>query len=251
MAVSRVRTLAILQARTSSRRLPGKVLKPIMGEPMILRQIERIERASSLDRLVVATSVDPSDDALAEACAQAGKAVYRGALDDVLDRFNRAAEADAPEQVVRLTGDCPLADWTVIDRVVESCIAQGVDYASNTMSRTWPHGLDVEVIRFSALACAWREATTPYDREHVTPFIYHHPERFTLTNVARDGADLTGLRWTVDEPEDFSFVTEVYQALYPTDPAFTSEDILELLRRRPELQEINAGRRPKEGLAPA
>lgn len=251
MSETRVRTLAVLQARTSSRRLPGKVLKPILGQPMILRQIERIEHAESLDRLVVATSEDPSDDELAAACAQAGKAVFRGALDDVLDRFYRAAEPQDPDLVVRLTGDCPLADWNVIDLVVQDCIAKGVDYASNTLTPTWPDGLDVEVMRFSALRSAWQEASTSSDREHVTPYINRHPDLFTLANVARKGEDLAGLRWTVDEPEDLEFVTRVYDALYADQPAFASEEILDLLRRRPELNEINAGIRRNEGFAAA
>ena len=251
MAPKRSKTLAVLQARTSSRRLPGKVLKPILGRAMILRQVERIRRARSLDELVLATSEDPGDDALAEVCTAAGIAVHRGALDDVLDRCFRAAEKERPDHVVRLTGDCPLTDWRVIDLVVERCISEGADYASNTLKPSWPDGLDVEAMRLSALESAWRAAGEAFEREHVTPYIYNHPQRFTLVNVVRDGADLSGLRWTVDEPEDFAFVEQVYGALYAAKPDFTTEDLLELLQRRPELGEINAGFRRNEGAASA
>lgn len=250
MATSRPRTLAILQARTSSRRLPGKVLKPILGNPMILRQIERIERADSLDLLVLATSREQSDDELARICAEAGKQVYRGALEDVLERFYRAAELHLPDYVVRLTGDCPLTDWQVIDRVVESCVAQGVDFASNTLTPTWPDGLDIEVMRYGALETAWRETEALADREHVTTYFYNHPRELKLANIVREGEDLSGLRWTVDRPEDLRFVAEVYQALYPSNPRFVTEDVLELLKRRPELKKINAGFRRNEALEP-
>lgn len=238
--------LAILQARVSSSRLPGKVLRPILGEPMLFRQIERIRRARLIERLVVATSVDASDDPLAEMCRERGIDCFRGSLADVLDRFFRAAGRYAPEHVVRLTGDCPLADPAVIDATIGLHLSGGYDYTSNALEPTFPDGLDVEVMRFACLEQAWREATLPSQREHVTPFLYRHPERFRL-GVLKNGTDLSGLRWTVDEPADFEFVTRVYEALYPADQAFTSDDILGLLQKHRDYQEINRSIGRNEG----
>ena len=170
--------------------------------------------------------------------------MHRGALDDVLDRVYSAVSADRPSHVVRLTADCPLADWEVIDEIIASCITMEADYASNTLKRTWPDGLDVEVMRLSALEKAWRESRQPSDREHVTPYIYHNPKSFQLVNVERQGQDLSGLRWTVDDPQDLRFVDAVYRELYPSNAGFLTADILKLLRRRPELMGINTSNDP-------
>lgn len=240
--------LGVLQARVSSSRLPGKVLRPLLGEPMIARQIERLRRARRLDALVLATSTDPSDDALARWAEGAAVPVYRGALDDVLDRFVRAARAYAPKHVARLTADCPLADWAVIDAVVARHLASGADYTSNTIEPTWPDGLDVEVMTMAALEIAAREATAQYQREHVTQFIVRQPERFRLENV-RSGHDLSGLRWTVDEPADFELVEAIYGALYPSNPAFGTADILAFLQHNPQWMTHNTRHARNEGLA--
>jgi spore coat polysaccharide biosynthesis protein SpsF len=238
--------LAILQARVSSTRLPRKVLKPILGRPMLLHQLDRVRRARTLDALVVATSTDPGDDAIEELCATAGITCFRGSLEDVLDRFYRAALPYRPQYVVRLTGDCPLADPEVIDRVVKVCRAESLDYAGAEPS--FPDGLDVEVMRFSVLEEAWRHATRPSDREHVTQFINRQPDRFRIRGVAND-VDLSHVRWTVDEPEDFELVTRIYEALYPANPAFTTRNILDLLARQPELATLNQGIVRNAGLA--
>jgi spore coat polysaccharide biosynthesis protein SpsF len=223
--------LGVLQARMSSTRLPGKVLRPVLGEPMISRQIERLRRCALIDRLIVATSDRQDDDVLAHHCEGLGLDVYRGSLDDVLDRFHGALKCFGPaDTVVRMTADCPLADWTLIDRVIRAHLDTGVDYTSNTPAvRTFPHGLDVEVMAAQVLEAAWREATDPYEREHVTPFIYRRPERFRLGYVS-DAPSLAHLRWTVDTPEDLEFVRYVYETLYPRDPAFTSADVAALPR---------------------
>lgn len=228
-------TLAILQARTTSSRLPGKVLRPILGKPMLLHQIERILHARRVDDLIVATSDDPSDDTLAETLEDAGVAVHRGDLDDVLARFKGAADRfPGAGTLLRLTGDCPLADWEVIDRIVEAFETGGYDYISNCDPPTWPDGLDVEVLSRDALDAAFEEATLKSEREHVTPFIRNGRDRFRVGNVEAD-TDLSALRWTVDEPEDFAFVAAVYERLYPHNPAFRTPDILALLRREPDL----------------
>lgn len=222
-----------------STRLPGKVLKPILGAPMLFRQIERLRRCRAFERLIVATSVDPSDDMLASACAQRGVAVARGSVADVLDRFIVAIGADQPDAVVRLTGDCPLADPDVIDAVVAFFREGGYDYASNVAPPTFPDGLDVEVMTTASLRRAHAEARLPSEREHVTPYLRNHPELFKLGNYAGP-VDLSGLRWTVDEPADFAFVCAVYERLYPAKPDFRLADILALLDAHPELAAINA-----------
>ena len=220
-----MKVLAIIQARMTSTRLPGKVMRPILGEPMMGRQIERLRRSRRLDELVVATSTDPSDEAIAAYCGAIGIRTHRGSLQDVLGRYAGAVEALGPaDHVARLTADCPLADWGVIDQVIDLHLESGADYTSNTVDRWFPRGLDVEVFKAGLLPVIARDAADPYEREHVTPFFYRHPERFDLRQFTQ--ADYEGnLRWTVDTPEDFDFAARVYETLYPGDPAFGSDAI--------------------------
>jgi spore coat polysaccharide biosynthesis protein SpsF len=239
--------LGVLQARVSSSRLPGKVLLPILGEPMILRQIERLRRARRLDALVLATSTDASDDPLAEVAAAAGVPVARGPLDDVLGRFVMAATPHAPDWVVRLTGDCPLVDPELIDRLVSETLDARADYGSTALEPTYPDGLDAEIVRFSLLKQIDAEVRTDAEREHVTLAVHRDPGRFRLHSV-RGSPDLSALRWTVDEPRDLAFVTEVYRALHPLNPRFGTTDVLDLMRRSPELQRMNGDIRRNEGL---
>lgn len=239
--------LAILQARMSSSRLPGKVLKPILGHPMILRQIERIRQSRRIDRLVMATSTDVSDGALMEVCEAQSVECARGSLDDVLDRYYQVARAYGPEHVVRLTGDCPLLDPDVMDETIALHLAGQFDYTSNALDPlTFPNGLDVEVMRFECLERTWREARLPSEREHVTPYIYNHPELFRL-GAYRGERDLANMRWTVDEPEDLAFVRQVYAALYPANPSFRMLDIVALVERAPALSAINSRFQRNEG----
>jgi len=220
--------LTILQARMSSTRLPGKVMKPILGQPMIARQIERLRRARHLGALIVATSIGAEDDVVAAEAARCGALVYRGSLHDVLARYAGALAQHGPaEHVVRVTADCPLTDWTVFDQVVELHLASGADYTSNTVDRSYPKGLDVEIVRADLLTAAASEAADPYEREHVTPFFYHRPDRFNVRQLVQTPR-LDRLRWTVDTPDDYAFTTRVYEALYPSDPAFGSDAILAL-----------------------
>jgi len=211
---------------------------------MILRQIERVRRSRLIDRLVVATSDDRTDDVLNDVLEGAGAEVFRGPLDDVLARYAGALEAFGPaDQVVRLTGDCPLADWAVIDGVIEAHLASGADYTANTWGqRTFPKGLDVDVVNGGVLMEAAREASDPYEREHVLPFVYGRPERYRLEGFTQP-ADEGQLRWTVDLPEDLEFMSAVYDALHPRDPAFTSDDVRSLLRSRPDLADAGGMRR--------
>jgi spore coat polysaccharide biosynthesis protein SpsF len=232
--------VAILQARTSSRRLPEKVLAPVSGEPLLHRMLERVQRAFKIDRLVVATSTDASDDPIEAIADRLNVSCFRGSLHDVLDRYYRAAVACDADYIVRLTADCVLTDPALIDEVIAACRKGGHSYCSNVTDRTFPVGLDVEVFTFDALQTAWTEAALPYDREHVTPLLRRDPVRFSH-GVVRDSIDRSELRWVVDEPDDLEFVREVFRHLYPFDPAFSREDVFELVETTPELTSINAG----------
>ncbi len=220
--------LTIVQARMSSSRLPGKVMRPILGVPMMGRQIERLRRSERLGQLVVATSVDPSDDVIVAYCADLACPTHRGPLHDVLGRFAETLAAFGPvDHVVRLTADCPLADWTVIDRCIDLHLDSGADYTSNTLDRSYPRGLDVEVFRADWLPRIAAKTSDPYDREHVTPIFYRHPDRFQISQLVQP-TYRAHLRWTVDRGDDFEFVTAVYEALYPNTSAFLTDDILAL-----------------------
>lgn len=242
------KVLAILQGRMSSTRLPGKVLMPILGAPMIERQVERLRRCACLDGLVVATSVEDSDTPIVQACETAGIDCVRGPLDNVLGRFAKAVEAFAPDHVVRLTADCPLADWRVIDALVDLHLESGADYSSNALKRTYPVGLDCEAVKADVLLRANAEATTAFEREHVTPFMYQEDGRFNVQHLTQ-GEDLSFLRWTVDTRGDFAFANAVYEGLYPEKAAFTSEDIIAFLETREDVRNLNASSQTEEDLA--
>jgi spore coat polysaccharide biosynthesis protein SpsF len=231
--------VAVLQARMSSRRLPGKVLRPIRGRPILHLQIERLLRCRAIDRLVVATSINADDDAIVASCARLGVACRRGPLDDVLERFRLVAEAEAAEHVVRLTADCPLADWQVIDALVGLHLGGSYDYTTNTLPRTFPHGLDCEIMTRDALLQAASGASSVHDREHVTPFLYRADSGFRVGHLTCP-LDLSFLRWTVDTLEDFRFVKGVYDELYGSKPNFTTGDVIELQFERPQLRFMNA-----------
>jgi spore coat polysaccharide biosynthesis protein SpsF len=220
------------------------VLLPLAGEPMILRQIERVARARRIDRMVVATSENPSDDELAAVVAGSGARVHRGPLRDVLARFIGALETHGPaEHVVRLTGDCPLADPAVIDATIDHVIAAGADYGSNTPPRrTFPKGLDVEVMTAAALRAAGARAASPEEYEHVTWAMHRHSELYRQAWFGQ-AADEGEVRWTVDVPDDYAFVAAVYDALYAGNPEFTSDDVRDFVRGRPDLARLGGERR--------
>lgn len=237
--------LAILQARCSSRRLPNKVLKPLLGRPMVLRQIERLSHSRYIDKVVLATSTDMSDNGLYDAVHKARVSVYRGSLDDVLGRYYACAKEYGADHIVRVTGDCPVIDWRVTDDVIARHLAEHNDYTH--MTERFPEGLDTEVMTFAALEHAYRAATRSSEREHVTLYFRNNPECFRIGAVdcAEDYGDM---RWTVDEPCDFALVETIYEQLYPTNNDFAMQDMLMLFSEHPELRELNQGVIRNEGL---
>lgn len=236
--------VAVVQARLGSTRLPGKVVLPVAGAPMLARLIERVRAAHEVDEIVVATTTAPEDDRVAGIAAEAGTAVYRGHATDLLDRHVRAAGANGADVVVKIPSDCPLIDPAVIDLVLARCReAWGTwDFAGNLHPATWPDGNDVEAVPFPLLEAASAEATKPYEREHTTPFFWDRPDRFRLLNVLRpDGRDLSrSHRFTVDYREDYELVRSIYEELWSPGRVFGTEEILDLLDRRPELHALNA-----------
>jgi len=234
--------IAIIQARMGSTRLPGKVLEDIGGKTMLACVVRRTQRATLVDKIVVATTMEPADDAIVAECKHLGAAVFRGSESDVLDRYYRAAEVYEADTIVRITADCPLIDPGIIDHVVRAFLEERPDYASNTtLTKTYPHGLDVEVMTMAALAFAWQEARKPYQRAHVTVYIYENPWLFQLLAVPGE-IGYGHCRWTVDTPEDLAFVREVYARL---DDDFAWHDVLQILAQEPQLMELNRHVRQK------
>ncbi|OGI17037.1 MAG: spore coat protein [Candidatus Melainabacteria bacterium RIFOXYA12_FULL_32_12] len=239
--------LAILQVRTSSSRLPNKVLLPVLDKPMLIRQIERIKKSKLIDKLVVATSIDISDNPIEKLCIDNHIEYFRGSLNDVLERFYDCAQKYKPEHIVRLTGDCPVIDPEILDKTIEYHLNNDFDYTSNGYEPVFPDGLDVEAFKYECLTKAQKEASLPSHREHVTQFIHTQKDIYKLGNY-KETKNLSHLRWTVDEPEDFILITKIYEELYPQNPDFKMQDILDLLDKKPELTQINSKFERNEGL---
>lgn len=233
-------TVAVVQARMTSTRLPGKILLPIAGRPMLWYQLQRMRAAATLDRIVIATTTNATDDPVVAFCREQGCDVVRGSEQDVLSRYADAARAFDAEVVVRLTSDCPLLPPALIDEAVGRFrAAQPCDYLSNMLQPSYPYGLAVEVMHAWALLQAAQEAVDPAEREHVTPFLYWRPERFRLASMTMQ-PDLSRHRWTVDTPEDFDLVSRILSDLYDRQPDFGVPDVLALLERHPDWSRINA-----------
>jgi spore coat polysaccharide biosynthesis protein SpsF len=231
-------TVAIIQARMGSTRLPGKVLQNLAGEPVLRRVINRVRRAETLTSIVIATTEQPADDAIVALCASIACPYFRGSEQDVLDRYYRAAHHYQADLVVRITSDCPLIEPAIIDQVVQALISAGqYDYVSNTLAqRTFPRGLDVEALTFAALERAWKDDPDPAWREHVTPYIYRHPELFRLHHITHP-VDYSAMRWTVDTPEDLAFVRHIYDHF--GHDRFSWHDVLHVLKQHPDWLDIN------------
>lgn len=235
-------TVAIIQARMSSSRLPEKVLLDIAGQPMIVRVVERVKRAKTIDRVVIGTTNDPSDDAIELLCKQRGYSYYRGSQLNVLDRYYHAARACKADIIVRITADCPMIDPAEIDHTVQALLEGKADFATNRLpppwKRTYPIGLDTEVCTFEALERAWREAERPVELEHVMPYLYTEEGRFRIV-VLEYEVDYGHYRWTVDTREDLELVRKVYDHFDGFDN-FSWLDVVNLFERHPELILVNA-----------
>ncbi len=240
-----MKTLVIIQARTGSTRLPGKVLLPLAGRPLLERMVERVRSASLPDEVVVATTWERSDDVVRELCREIGVPCFSGNPTDLLDRHYRAAIGFGADAAVKIPSDCPVIDPDVIDRVIGRYLeaSERFDFVSNLHPATWPDGQDVEVISMETLETAWREADRPMEREHTTPFIWERPERFRIGNVEWE----TGLnysmthRWTIDYPEDHAFLSALYDALHTENGRpFGIDAILGYLEEHPSVAAVNA-----------
>jgi spore coat polysaccharide biosynthesis protein SpsF len=232
------RVVAIVQCRMTSTRLPGKVLMPLCGAPMLERMLERVGTARRLDATWVATTINATDDPVVDLCSRLGYPCHRGSEHDVLSRFAETSGRSSADAVVRLTADCPLIDPGLIDQAVDRYLQGDCDYVSNMHPPTWPYGMAVEVFSAAALHEAQAEATLDAEREHVTPFIYWRPDRYRIANVALE-EDLSHHRWTVDTPEDYDLVSRLFEAVYPSHPCFTLNDTLAAMAQHPQWREIN------------
>ena len=233
--------VTVIQARSGSSRLPGKVMMEILGRPLLLRMIERVQRAKLVGTIVIATTTEAGDDIIEKLCETEGLLCYRGSRDDLLDRHYQAGKLYGADAVVKIPSDCPLIDPKVIDKVLKYYLDNDFDFVSNLHPATYPDGNDVEVMSWSSIEKAWREATLTLEREHTTPYIWENPNLFKIGNVAWEtGLDYSMTdRWTIDYPEDFTFIKTIYEQLYPVNPAFDLEDIIHLTRQNPDIFSIN------------
>lgn len=243
--------VAVIQARMSSSRLPGKVLQDVVGKPMLTRMMSRVQAARFVDHLIVATSENEEDRPILAMCEANGVECFRGSLNDVLDRVHDAVTGLDYQHLVRLTGDCPLIDPHVIDATIAHHLAGAFEYTTNAPlnAETFPDGLDTEVIDRSAFEKTWREAKAVSHREHVTLYVKDNSSRF-LTGVYGCRENHSAERWTVDEPADLAFVREVFASLNPEGvaPPFSMWDVLRLLDERPAIRRLNQGIARNEGL---
>lgn len=241
-----MRIVCIIQARMSSTRLPNKVLIPLAGREVLSHILQRLSFCKTLDEIIVATSTDNTDDELAEWCLQRKVMLFRGSLNDVLDRYYQCALIHNADAVVRITGDCPAIDPNIVDDVVKGFSIKKFDLFY--LGGNFPDGLDCAVFSFGALEKAWKEAMLPSEREHVGPYIVNNPKKFKIGSIEKFN-DLGHHRWTLDEPRDLEFLQAVFEYLYDKElPPFSSKDILDLMKREPKLLKINQNILRNEGL---
>lgn len=236
-----MRTVIISQARMGSSRLPGKVLLPVAGKPLLQHHLERLQKVTRADAVWVATTELPQDQPIVDLCAQLGVSCFRGSEQDVLSRYHGTAHAAQAERVVRVTSDCPLIDPAIVDQAIARMDEDPAkpDYVSNTLVRSYPRGMDCEVFMASSLDEAQWLATRPEEREHVTPYIYWRPERFKVVQLVSE-VDLSQHRWTVDTPEDADLVGRLLEAALARRSDFGLADLLELIAAHPDWPAINA-----------
>jgi len=236
--------LIVIQARMSSTRLPGKVLLPLLGKPLITRMIERVFKTSYNATVVVATTIEPEDDVIEQLCKENNWEVFRGDKADLLDRHYQAAKKYNADIILKIPSDCPLIDSAIIDKVLGFFLANkaNYDYVSNLHPASYPDGNDVEVMNIKALKEAWENASKKMEREHTTPYFWENADKFRIGNVSWEtGLDYSmSHRWTIDYPEDYTFIKEIFETLYPSNQLFSLNDILNLLEQKPELNKINS-----------
>ena len=232
--------VAIIEARMRSSRLPGKVLRPILGKPMLELLVERIKGARRLCSIIIATTESVSDDPIEELAQRLNVNCFRGSEEDVLDRVLSAARTYKADVVVEITGDCPLAEPEKIDDMLVSYEHMDFDFMANRLDATYPPGLGFRIFRRATLEKVDRLTKEPVDREHVTLYVWEHPELFTIYNFQNNlNPRYWDLRLTVDNEEDFLLIQAIFEELYPENPRFGLYDIIDMLERRPELIEIN------------
>lgn len=238
---------AFVQARMSSRRLPGKVLKPILNRPMLSFLIERLRKCELINNIIVVTSDEPSDQDIVNFCHQQNIAIFRGSLNNVLNRFTSALTNYPCDHIVRITADCPLIDPEVIDQVIQLHINGNYDYTNNCDTPSFPHGLDTEVIRADLLKSLEHHELKPSDREHVTLYVRNRREQFKL-GILKNSSDLSDYRLTVDEIEDLTVITTILESLYISKPDFSYLDVVQFLEENKELKFLNAKYKRNEDL---
>lgn len=243
-----MKNIAIIQARMGSSRLPGKVLLPLGGKPAIQHVVERTAMIQGISRVIIATSLSPEDDVLAKSCKSFSIPIFRGKEDDVLDRFYKAAVKFDAEVIMRITGDCPLIDPVESEKVLNHFYATNADYASNTNPPMLPDGLDTEVINFKTLEKAWRDAKMKSEREHVTLYIYKHPDKFKLASVIYS-ENLSHHRWTLDENHDYKMLSRLFEEIRRRNKFGYLNEVLEIVQENPEITEQNQFILRNEGLA--
>lgn len=220
-------------------RLPGKPLMRVLGKPLLSYLIERLQRSEKADLVAVLTTLNPQDQKIIQTVHSESIPFFCGSEENVLDRYYQAAVGFQASVIVRITADCPLADPGLIDEMIATFHASDFDYYTNALQRSYPRGLDIEIFTFKALEKAWQQAKELFEKEHVTPYIYRHPDQFKLGHkVFRE--DLSAWRWTVDTKEDFIVISKLIGALYPQNPEFTYEDVIRICRSHPEWMAINA-----------
>lgn len=225
----------------ASSRLPGKILAEADGKPMLERMIERLRHVPSLSEIVIATTVNASDDTVETLARRLKVGIWRGSEDDVLSRVLDAALAHNTDVIVELTGDCPLIDPAIVERVISEYRRLGADYVSNVLERSYPIGMDTQIFSTNILADVARRTNDPADREHVSLFIYRHPELYSLANVKADSfSNRPGLRLTLDTAEDLQVIRRIFSALLPRGTGFSLSEILQFLDAHPEVAMINA-----------
>ena len=245
-----MKVTVIIQARMASTRLPGKVMKEVLGKPLLSYLIERIRCCKGVKDIILATTLNPEDDSIATLGRNEGVKVFKGSENNVLERFHEAATMFGAMHIMRITADCPFIDPDFLYMLIKYYFAENPDYTNNCTCPTLPDGLDAEIFNFETLDYAYKHALLPSELEHVTPYIQSHPEFFKILNWTHHD-DLSHLRWTVDKPEDLEFVRQVIESIYPGNKNFRTKDILDLLYQRPELVKINADFTRNEGYLPS